>query len=148
MPPKEAEGRKKVVWDEGNLHENAEYQRLHPVTMHIDEPKTPYAHIDEEMARAMDEEDEEHWDPKVNEYVKNLKQKITGTRDGPVAPIDKKTGRPQLALGTVTGELTEKKAKADFTKMRRAVYADEGKNFRAMLAKKDDDDDDEEEQEA
>lgn len=140
--------RKKVEWDEKNLEENAEYQRLHPVTMHIDEPKTPYAHIDDDVAKAMDEEDEEHWDPEVNEYVRQLKEKISGTRDGPVAPVDPKTGRPQLALGTVTGELAEKKSKTDFTKMRKAVYADEGAKFRAMLAKaqEEEEEDDEEDE--
>lgn len=147
MPPKNTtERRKKVEWDENNLEENAEYQRLHPVTMHIDEPKTPFAHIDDDVARAMDEEDEEHWDPEVNAYVKQLKEKISGTRDGPVAPIDAK-GRPRLALGTVTGELTEEKAKKDFTKMRKAVYADEGAKFRAMLAKANAEDEEDEDEE-
>ena len=31
-----------VVWDTKNLEENAEYLRLHPPTMKIEEPKTPY----------------------------------------------------------------------------------------------------------
>ena len=31
-----------VVWDTKNLEENAEYLRLHPPTMRIEEPKTPY----------------------------------------------------------------------------------------------------------
>ena len=31
-----------VVWDIKNLEENAEYLRLHPPTMRIEEPKTPY----------------------------------------------------------------------------------------------------------
>eukprot|EP00796_Vickermania_ingenoplastis_P000905 gene905-532_t len=147
MPIKKTdEVKKKVEWDEQNLEKNAEYQRLHPVTMHIDEPKTPYAHIDDDVARAMDEEDEEHWDPKVNAYVKQIKERITGARDGPVAPIDAKTGRPQLAVGTVTGELLEEKAKKDFSNMRKAVYADEGAKFRAMLAKANAEVDEDEEQ--
>ena len=31
-----------VVWDTKNLEENAEYLRLNPPTMRIEEPKTPY----------------------------------------------------------------------------------------------------------
>ena len=50
--------RKKVVWDEGNLTENEEYRRLHPVTMRIDEPKTPYVEMTEEERRLFDDEEE------------------------------------------------------------------------------------------
>lgn len=42
---------KHVVWDESNLQENKQYFEAHPVTRHIDEPKTPY-----EPEKAMDEE--------------------------------------------------------------------------------------------
>ncbi len=50
--------RKKVVWDEHNLNANEEYRRLHPVTMRIDEPKTPYVEMTEEEKRLFDEEEE------------------------------------------------------------------------------------------
>ena len=45
-PPSDTDKNKKkkntVVWDTKNLEENAEYLRLHPRTMRIEEPKTPY----------------------------------------------------------------------------------------------------------
>ncbi len=45
-PPSDTDKNKKkkntVVWDTKNLEENAEYLRLHPPTMRIEEPKTPY----------------------------------------------------------------------------------------------------------
>ena len=39
---KSSKKKNSVVWDTKNLEENAEYLRLHPPTMRIEEPKTPY----------------------------------------------------------------------------------------------------------
>ena len=39
---KDSKKKNSVVWDTKNLEENAEYLRLHPPTMRIEEPKTPY----------------------------------------------------------------------------------------------------------
>lgn len=133
-------GKKRVVWDERNLNENAEYHRLHPVTMHIDEPKTPYHYMDD---APLENDEEEMWDPQINAYVREVKDRITGERTGPVAPFNAKTGCPQLAPGTINGELSAEKAKTDFVKVRKAVYADEGAKFREMLKRKENDEDDE-----
>lgn len=132
-------GRKKVVWDERNLTENAEYHRLHPVTMHIDEPKTPY-HYMNELPQLAPEEDE-MWDPSINAYVKEIKDRITGEKIVASAPVDAKTGLPRLNPKTFSDAHSDEKAKKDFVKIRKAVYADEGAKFRAMLSKKDDDED-------
>lgn len=142
MPPKEAPGsqgqrrsssdRKKVEWDERNLAANAEYQRLHPVTMHIDEPKTPYVHMTDEEVQAMERDT---WDPEANRVAHEVKERILNEQSGRVvAPV--KNGRPQLAAGTASGELAEELHNKQFRKFRSQVYADEGAKFKAMLAKK------------
>ena len=51
--------RKRVVWDETNLADNEEYRRLHPVTMRIDEPKTPFVHEDGSSHALLEEHCEE-----------------------------------------------------------------------------------------
>ncbi|KAG5490540.1 hypothetical protein JKF63_00660 [Porcisia hertigi] len=124
---------KHVAWDEQNLEANAEYQRQHPVTIHITEPKTPYPYADGD-----DLEEEEvaslKWDPAVNAKVKEIKERVTGDfSDRPKAPVTK-AGRPMLAEGTVTGELARQQHQRDFQKMRKAVYADEGAMFKKALA--------------
>lgn len=42
LGPPSRRDRKRIVWDEVNLESNAEYHRLFPPTMRIDEPKTPF----------------------------------------------------------------------------------------------------------
>ncbi|KPI84675.1 hypothetical protein ABL78_6269 [Leptomonas seymouri] len=137
---------KHVEWDERNLSANAEYQRQHPVTMHITEPKTPYSYIDGED---IDDEDEgevaEKWDPHVNAKVKELKEQIAADKsDLPKAPISK-TGRPMLHAGTATGELMEENYKREFKKMRKAVYADEGAMFKKAMKEHHEGEDEDEE---
>ncbi|GET90273.1 hypothetical protein, conserved [Leishmania tarentolae] len=123
---------KHVEWDEKNLEANAEYQRQHPVTMHITEPKTPYSYADGDDLEA-EEEASLKWDPTVNAKVKEIKEQIAGDfSDRPVAPISK-SGRPMLAEGTITGELAHQQHQKEFCKMRKAVYADEGAMFKKVL---------------
>lgn len=122
---------KRVEWDEENLEANAEYQRLHPVTLHITEPKTPYVHVDDDVEEA--EPGEGSWDPTVNSNVRKMKEDvITDTSDRPKAPIGK-NGRPMLAAGTADGTLEAEQRNRDFKKMRKAVYADEGAVFKKAL---------------
>jgi hypothetical protein len=45
-----------LTWDEQNLHSNAEYHRLNPPTMKIDEPKTPFVHDDDGRLRLDDDD--------------------------------------------------------------------------------------------
>ncbi|KEG15246.1 hypothetical protein DQ04_00131050 [Trypanosoma grayi] len=147
--------RKRVLWDEENLEENEEYRRLHPVTMRITEPKTPYAYeeFDEEGnfidgSKEANAETGTTWDPKVNALVRHMKEELARESEGPVAPVSS-TGRPMLSVGVTDGELLEKRHSEEFKTMRRAVYADEGANFKALLAHKCDDDvDDEDEDDA
>ncbi|CAD2213434.1 hypothetical protein AGDE_01722 [Angomonas deanei] len=130
--------KRQVVWDEQNLSENAEYQRTHPVTMHIDEPKTPYVHLDDDVE---DDEDEhgKKWDPTINAYVKEAKERVLSEKTGPAAPV--KGGRPMLAPGTTDGRLGQEQHDRQFKSLRKAVYADEGAKFKALLAQNSDNDD-------
>lgn len=131
---------KHVEWDEQNLEANAEYQRQHPVTMHITEPKTPYSYEDGDDIEA-EEEAASKWDPAVNAKVKEIKEKVVGDfSDRPVAPTST-AGRPMLAAGTATGELATEQRRKEFRKMRKAVYADEGAMFRQALAHEEEGDD-------
>ncbi|CAJ1029370.1 conserved hypothetical protein [Leishmania braziliensis MHOM/BR/75/M2904] len=133
---------KHVEWDEQNLEENAEYQRQHPVTMHITEPKTPFSYADGDDLEA-EEEALLKWDPAVNAKVKEIKEQVTGDfSDRPIAPTTK-AGRPMLAEGTVTGELAKQQHQKEFRKMRKAVYADEGAMFKKALTQNGKDEDDE-----
>lgn len=134
---------KHVEWDEQNLSANAEYQRQHPVTMHITEPKTPYSYVDGEDVEDMEESEvAQKWDPAVNAKVKELKEKIASDmEDRPKAPVTK-GGRPMLHAGTATGELAEEQHKKEFQKMRKAVYADEGAMFKKALTHHDEEDED------
>ena len=143
--------RKKVVWDESNLQDNEEYRKLHPVTLHINEPKTPYVEMTEEEKRQFDEEYEgETWDAKANHLAHIAKLSLPAHAEAPPpvqpaeAPVGKKL-RPQLsikqdvALPAVhhEGELKE----AEFKLLRKKVYADEGAKF--LLQHKDHSKDDE-----
>ncbi|KAG5473678.1 hypothetical protein LSCM1_04305 [Leishmania martiniquensis] len=133
---------KHVEWDEKNLEANAEYQRQHPVTIHITEPKTPYVYADGDCSDSEGEASLK-WDPVVNAKVKEIKEQVVGDfSDRPKAPTTK-TGRPMLAEGTVTGELAQQQHQKEFRKMRKAVYADEGAMFKKALTHEVADDDDE-----
>ncbi|KPA80275.1 hypothetical protein ABB37_04571 [Leptomonas pyrrhocoris] len=142
-------GSKHVEWDEQNLTANAEYQRQHPVTLHITEPKTPYSYVDGEDMEEDEERSEiaQKWDPAVNAKVKEMREQIeSDMSERPKAPLSK-SGRPMLHPGTATGELMAEQHKREFSKMRKAVYADEGAMFKKALEQRDDDDEDDEEQE-
>ncbi|RNF17832.1 putative protein phosphatase inhibitor [Trypanosoma conorhini] len=139
--------RKHVVWDENNLEQNEEYRRLHPVTMRITEPKTPYeyAGVDEEGNFSdeteptegngkLEEETLTTWDPKVNALAKEVKEGCIKGRTRIVAPISS-SGRPMLSAAVTSGKQLEEEHDEDFRRMRKAVYADEGARFKALLSK-------------
>ncbi|ESL10376.1 hypothetical protein TRSC58_01893 [Trypanosoma rangeli SC58] len=139
-------GRKRVIWDENNLDRNEEYRRLHPVTMRITEPKTPYEYARMEEGSFCDELDltegdgkleegtSSTWDPKVNALAREVKEECVQSGARIVAPVSS-SGRPMLSPGVTTGKLLEKELDEKFRKMRKAVYADEGAKFKAQLAK-------------
>lgn len=127
---------RRVEWDEKNLAANEEWQKAHPVTMHIDEPKTPYVHIDDETAAAMDAETGT-WDPKVNANVKDMAERIYNSFNVPTstAPVSA-SGRPMLSEHVVSGKASEECREQQFKALRKALYADEGNRFKELLGKK------------
>lgn len=124
--------RRKVVWDEDNLAENEEYQRQNPVTLHITEPDTPYCFDRHDSS----DEEETNWDAEANQYIKGYKEELLSEKRVP-APSCETTGKPQISISVVSGEEAEKQTREDFNRMRKAVYADEGKAFRAKKASMD-----------
>lgn len=160
MPHSKPDSDKHVVWDEDNLVHNAEWQAANPVTMKIDEPKTPY-----EPDRAMTEEgdfvdsDDEHhkrrvnphshhevdpndpeWDEKTRDFARRARAEApvvhTPTTDhGHDAASIKGGGLSLDVHHTGSHSHAEEQHRAEFEHMRKAVYADEGAKFKAMLAK-------------
>lgn len=139
--------RKRVEWDEANLASNAQYQRDNPVTKHIDEPKTPYVYPEDEDRDENDscspiEEVAQQWDENANRYAHQLKEKLANdTARAPVAPISQ-SGRPALVPMATMRQIQDERQQETFRKMRKAVYADEGKRFKELLAHHDDEDED------
>jgi hypothetical protein len=152
--------RKRVVWDESNLTDNEEYRKLHPVTMKIDEPKTPFHHdegqyVDDDTAEEGAEEARGTWDPKVNDLARRVKQETPLVREEvhhattpPQGAIAKGAKRPSLVVQSEpdalagSQRLDERQHEAEFRAMRKAVYADEGAKFKQLLHSTVDDDDD------
>jgi len=156
--------RARVVWDEKNLKENAEWQAAHPVTMKIDEPKTPYNHDDGEYSEEDDEggigepkhvgDSRSGWaDAAYNHLATRARHEASGALRGPStdvavpaaaatddAPPRKRAGVALPALATApvdeaAAERAEREREHEFRHMRKAVYADEGAKFKALLAK-------------
>ena len=185
-PPERTE-RARVVWDEANLQSNAEWHAAHPVTMRIDEPKTPYNYDDGEYSDDDDgkegtgkHEGDGHssWsDAHYNHLAVQARHAAAGAAAAPVgvgarggdvpsasvtavageeagggAPPRKRAGvaLPALATApvdeTAARERDEAEKTQEFKHMRKAVYADEGAKFRALLAKTAADDEDEDDE--
>lgn len=150
--------RKKVVWDEGNLTQNEEYRRLHPVTMKIDEPKTPYCFnsaLEEDentFERELAAERETTWDITANELARRAKHvlpaviaEVVATETVPEVSIQGSSKRPRPAIAVVSEEhikeVEQSRQETEFRSLRKVVYADEGAKFKLMLNKKDEDED-------
>jgi hypothetical protein len=167
-PPAKQSARRGIQWDEGNLDENAAWHAANPVTMHIDEPKTPYCHDDGEYPVDSDDDQDGTWtDATYNHLAAKSRHeapvvgaapKANRSEEDTAAPeAGGKKPRPKLALPAPdaatepSAEATAEEEEAVFKHMRKAVYADEGKKFlamRAALAQQQDDDDDDEDDEA
>ena len=133
-----------VVWDTKNLEENAEYLRLHPPTMRIEEPKTPYDPYEQgddmylEKVRQMFnvKATEDVLNDVSKELMKHFDEKGEKRNDDEMVEIDVYED----------GKLTKKKVSKnhrdniEFLKKRRVAYGNEYTN-----AKKKMDDDLEEE---
>ena len=159
-----------VVWDEDNLAANQKYFEEHPVTMKIDEPPTPFAYgtgdeDDEEQIKDSPITEQEAdtgeagahrgttWDPKYNAVARQAKLTVPAVHAKSEVSDEQpsKKNRPKLALvdEAEATAVEEERKKEEFKHMRKQVYADEGKNFKALLsAASVDDQEDEEEEDA
>lgn len=146
--------RKRVLWDEQNLNANEEYRRLHPVTMRIDEPKTPYCAGSSLPEEGEDEQFDhvtqkiESWEPEVNDVARKAKLEAPLVRTLPPATddgvVEPKKNRPSVKIAVSVSEEEsmeneKKQHEAQFKHMRKAVYADEGAKFKLLLSKSSDD---------
>uniref|UniRef100_A0A6U4X006 Protein phosphatase inhibitor 2 n=1 Tax=Neobodo designis TaxID=312471 RepID=A0A6U4X006_NEODS len=154
--------RRGIQWDEGNLEANAEWHREHPVTMKIDEPKTPFSYDDGEYPEDSDEEADRDgtWaDAAYNHLAAKSRHEApvaaskTHRPEGDDATAEGgRKPRPKLSLpgpdsAAPAADDGASEDKAVFKHMRKAVYADEGKKFLAMrnaLAQQQDDEEEDE----
>ena len=144
-----------IVWDEDNLKGNEKYFEENPVTMRINEPKTPF-----EPTRDWDLEEaqEDTWKSDANSVARETKVVITqgylGDTSSPVVEAPPlKVGKGPLSIVTegpgqreVLTEFISGTAEHDavFHGMRKAVLGDEGRRFRELMKNMPKDDDDEE----
>ena len=126
-----------VVWDTKNLEENAEYLRLNPPTMRIEEPKTPYDPYEQgddsylEKVRQMFnvKPTEDVLDDVSNELTKYFDSKGNQKETGEFVEIEVYEN----------GELVKKKVSKshkdniEFLKKRRVAYGNEYTNAKIQM---------------
>ena len=140
-PPSDTDKNKKkkntVVWDTKNLEENAEYLRLHPPTMRIEEPKTPYDPYEQgddlylEKVRQMFnvKATEDVLNDVSNELMKHFDEKGERKKDEEMVEIDVYED----------GKLVKKKVtknhrdNIEFLKKRRVAYGNEYTNAKKLV---------------
>ncbi len=137
---KEKKEKKKntVVWDTKNLEENAEYLRLHPPTMRIEEPKTPYDPY---------EQGDDSYLEKVRQMfnVKPTEDVLNDVSNELMKHFDSKGNKKDDSNEFVeievyeNGELIKKKVSKnhseniEFLKKRRVAYGNEYTNAKRMM---------------
>ena len=135
--------RKSVNWDIKNLEENELQNKLHPVTMKITEPKTPYAPYeegDDEYFNKLNEVNKTKPTEDVLAQVINTLEKIPEKKDGEeymeIEVIEKD--------GSVTKKLVKKDTQEnkEFQKKKKMAYHNEFAKAKAfMMSHKDEDND-------
>ena len=135
--------KKSVNWDIKNLEENELQNKLHPVTMKITEPKTPYTPYeegDDEYFNKLNEVNKAKPTEDVLAQVINTLEKIPEKNDNEeyieIEVIEKD--------GSVTKKLVKKDAKEnkEFQKKKKMAYHNEFAKAKAfMMSHKDEDND-------
>ena len=144
---KKTKKRKSVNWDIKNLEENELQNKLHPVTMKITEPKTPYT--------AYEEGDDEYFN-KLNEVNKTkptedvLAQVINTLEKIPEKKDEPEEECMQIEVIEKDGSVTKKfvkpetKDNKEFAKKKKMAYHNEYAKAKEFMMKNKDIDNDEE----
>lgn len=137
-----------IRWDEGNLAANEQWHKEHPVTMRIDEPKTPFVAPEDvpgDDAEFDEDCDESTWqDAPYNHVAASAMQiassKVLQEEQEAHSTIDKaqptSSSRRTLSVSTTEAPTDEEieiaRKEKEFALARKAVYADEGRKYLAL----------------
>ena len=136
--------RKSVNWDKKNLEENELQNKLHPVTMKITEPKTPYT--------PYEEGDDEYFN-KLNEVNKTKPtEDVLAQVINTLEKIPEKKEEEYMEIeviekdGSVTKKLVKRETKEnkEFQEKKKKAYHNEFAKAKEFMLKHKDEDNDEE----
>ena len=144
---KKAKKKKSVNWDWKNLEENDIQRKLHPVTMKIDEPKTPYTPYeegDDDYFNKLNEVNKTKPTEDILAQVNNILEKMPEKKDDEDDLIEIEVVEKD---GTVVKKLVKNENKVDkeFQEKKKRAYHNEFAKAKEFMMKHKDEDDAEEE---
>ena len=144
---KKAKKKKSVNWDWKNLEENDIQRKLHPVTMKIDEPKTPYTPYeegDDDYFNKLNEVNKTKPTEDILAQVNNILEKMPEKKDDVADLIEIEVVEKD---GTVVKKLVRNDNKEDkeFQEKKKRAYHNEFAKAKEFMMKHKDEDDAEEE---
>jgi len=139
--------KKSVNWDWKNLEENDIQRKLHPVTMKIDEPKTPYTPYeegDDDYFNKLNEVNKTKPTEDILAQVNNILEKMPEKKDEEADLIEIEVVEKD---GTVVKRLVKNENKEDkeFQEKKKRAYHNEFAKAKEFMMKHKDEDDAEEE---
>ena len=139
--------KKSVNWDWKNLEENDIQRKLHPVTMKIDEPKTPYTPYeegDDDYFNKLNEVNKTKPTEDILAQVNNILEKMPEKKDDVADLIEIEVVEKD---GTVVKKLVRNENKEDkeFQEKKKKAYHNEFAKAKEFMLKHKDEDDAEEE---
>jgi len=143
---KKGKKKKSVNWDWKNLEENDIQRKLHPVTMKIDEPKTPYTPYeegDDEYFNKLNEVNKTKPTEDILAQVNNILEKMPEKKDDEDELIEIEVVEKD---GTVVKKLVKNDNKEDkeFQEKKKRAYHNEFAKAKEFMMKHKDEDDAEE----
>ena len=144
---KKGKKKKSVNWDWKNLEENDIQRKLHPVTMKIDEPKTPYTPYeegDDDYFNKLNEVNKTKPTEDILAQVNNILEKMPEKKDEVADLIEIEVVEKD---GTVVKKLVKNDNKDDkeFQEKKKRAYHNEFAKAKEFMMKHKDEDDAEEE---
>jgi hypothetical protein len=144
---KKGKKKKSVNWDWKNLEENDIQRKLHPVTMKIDEPKTPYTPYeegDDDYFNKLNEVNKTKPTEDILAQVNNILEKMPEKKDEEADLIEIEVVEKD---GTVVKKLVRNENKVDkeFQEKKKKAYHNEFAKAKEFMLKHKDEDDAEEE---